>query len=209
MSNKEKKYLLISVYLFALIFMLFGFSFAYFTARDKSQEKALDVTSGQLHLSLEIAQKYPGKKLIPTDDTDIMKAYNNKCVDDNGSAACDAYDLIITNDSATQDIIGNIDFTINHIKNLSYLVLDEEGNIYQDITKVPKSTDDMPLGGNFILDGAIETGTVTSRKFTLIIWLSNLNQEQNDESGGTYSASIEYSSIYGQKLSSSVSGEES
>ena len=67
----------------------------------------------------------------------------------------------------------------------------------------------MPLGGNFILDGAIETGTVISRKFTLIIWLSNLNQEQNDESGGTYSASIEYSSIYGQKLSSSVSGEES
>ena len=80
MSNKEKKYLLISVYLFAFIFMLFGFSFAYFTARDKSQEKALDVTSGQLHLSLEIAQKYPGKKLIPTDDTDIMKAYNMKTV---------------------------------------------------------------------------------------------------------------------------------
>ena len=207
MSNKEKKYLLLAVYLFAFIFMLFGFSFAYFSARDKSEANALSVTSGHLNLSLEVVQKFPGNKLIPTNDTDIMKAYNNNCVDDENRNACAAYDLIITNDSATQDIVGNIDFTVDGIKNLSYLVLDENGNIYQDITKVEKSTDNLPLGSNFILDGAIETGNVTSKKFTLIIWLSNLDRDQNDEMGGTYSASIEYSSIFGQRLSSSVSGE--
>ena len=137
-----------------------------------------------------------------------MKAYNNKCMDDYNQVACAAYDIVVTNDSATQDIIGNIDFTVNHLENLSYLVLDEENNIYQDITKVKESTDDMPLGSNFILEGAIETGSPTTKKFTLVIWLTNLDRHQAEDLGGTYSASIEYSSIYGQKLSSSVSGEE-
>ena len=50
MKDKEKRYFLIAIYMFSIIFLFFGVAFAYFTARDKSQRDALDVKSGQLTL---------------------------------------------------------------------------------------------------------------------------------------------------------------
>lgn len=208
MEAKDKKSLLLMLYIFIFIFMCFGVAFSYFTARAKSENSALNVKSGKLTLSLEVASKYSGHKLIPLADSDVMKAYHNKCVDDYGNGACVAYDIEVSNDSAKQDIIGTIDFEIEHIENLSYLVLDEDEKIYQNITKVEKSTKNMPLGSNFILDSALETGVATKRNFTLVIWLSNFDYDQVEDKGGTFSASITYNSIYGQKLSSTVSGSE-
>ncbi len=208
MKAKDKKYLLLTIYIFSFIIMLFGVTFSYFTARDRSNNDALDVKSGHLTLELEVASKYSGKNLIPLADSDIMRAYRNKCVDDYGNGACDAYDIEVTNDSAKQDVVGTIDFNIEHISNLSYLVLDENEEIYQNITKIEKSTDGMPLGSNFILDSALETGIPTKKKFTLVIWLSDLERHQEEDVGGKYSASITYNSIYGQKLSSTISGTE-
>lgn len=208
MEAKTKKGLIVMIYLFSIIIMLFGITFSYFTARSRSNNNALDVKSGRLKLALEVDSKYTGYSLIPLNDSDIMKAYNNKCLDNDGNGACVAYDIIVTNDSARQDVVGKIDFDIKHISNLSYLVLDEEGKIYQNITKIEKSTKNMPLGSNFILEGAFETGTPTQKKFTLIIWLSNYDYDQVEDKGGTFTAAISYNSVYGQKLSSTVSGSE-
>ena len=208
MEAKEKKGFLLMIYIFCIIIMLFGITFSYFTARARSKNNALDVKSGHLSLGLEVASKYTGYSLIPLNDSDVMKAYHNKCLDDNGMGACSAYDIIVTNDSARQDVVGSINFDIEHISNLSYLVLDEEENVYQNITKIEKSTNNMPLGSNFILESALETGIPTKKKFTLIIWLSNFDYNQVEDRGGNFTASISYNSIYGQKLSSTVSGTE-
>ena len=208
MEEKDKKSLLLMLYIFSFIIMLFGVSFSYFTAKARSDNTALNAKSGKLTLGLEVSSKYTEHKLIPAADTDIMKAYHNECVDDYGNGACVAYDIEVTNDSAKQDVIGTIDFKIEHIENLSYLVLDEEENIYQNITKIEKSSTNMPLGNNFILDSALETGIPTRKKFVLVIWLSDYDYNQEEDRGGTFSASITYNSIYGQKLTSTVSGME-
>ena len=208
MEEKDKKSLLFILYIFSFIIMLFGVSFSYFTAKARSDNTALNAKSGKLTLGLEVSSKYTEHKLIPAADADIMKAYHNECVDDYGNGACVAYDIEVTNDSAKQDVIGTIDFKIEHIENLSYLVLDEEENIYQNITKIEKSSTNMPLGNNFILDSALETGIPTRKKFVLVIWLSDYDYNQEEDRGGTFSASITYNSIYGQKLTSTVSGME-
>ena len=208
MEEKDKKSLLLMLYIFSFIIMLFGVSFSYFTAKARSDNTALNAKSGKLTLGLEVSSKYTEHKLIPAADADIMKAYHNECVDDYGNGACVAYDIEVTNDSAKQDVIGTIDFKIEHIENLSYLVLDEEENIYQNITKIEKSSTNMPLGNNFILDSALETGIPTRKKFVLVIWLSDYDYNQEEDRGGTFSASITYNSIYGQKLTSTVSGME-
>ncbi len=208
MEAKDKKSLLLMIYIFSFIFMLFGVAFSYFTAKTRSENNALDTKSGRLTLGLEVASRYSGHKLIPLADSDIMKAYHNGCVDDYGNGACVAYDIEVINDSAKQDVIGTVDFDIEHIENLSYLVLDENENIYQNITRIEKSTKNMPLGSNFILESALETKIPTKRDFTLLIWLSNYDYDQVEDKGGTFAASITYNSIYGQKLSSTVSGAE-
>lgn len=203
-----KKGILIMIYVFAIIFMFFGISFSYFSARTKSEKQALNTKSGNLVLSLEISPKYSGMKLIPSADENIMKAYHQKCLDNDGRGACVAYDIIVTNEKARQDVVGTIDFNINHIENLNYIVLDEEENIYQDTTKIKGDTSNMPLGSHFILDSALETGIPTKKKFTLIIWLSNFDYDQNEDKNGSFTASVTYNSIYGQKLTSTVSGTE-
>ena len=206
MKVKNKRFFLLILYIFSILFMLFGITFSYFNAKARSENNALDAKSGKLTFSLELSQKYVGHKLIPTADSDIMKAYHNKCVDDYGDGACVAYDIEIINNSAKQDIVGTIDFDIDNIENLSYLVLDEEDNIYQDITKVKESTKDLPLGNNFILESALETGIPTKRNFKLVIWLSDFDYDQDEDKGGTFGASVSYNSIYGQKLSTSLIG---
>lgn len=203
-----KKGILIMIYVFAIIFMFFGISFSYFSARTKSENQALNTKSGKLTLSLEITSKYTDYKLIPSDDEDIMKAYHQKCLDDKGNGACLAYDITVSNETARQDVVGTIDFNVNHIENLSYIVLDEEENIYQDITKIKDKTTNLPLGEHFILDSALETKVPTMRKFTLIIWLSNFDYDQVEDKNGSFTASVTYNSIYGQKLTSTVSGTE-
>ena len=208
MGAKENRRILLAVYIFSFVIMLFGVAFSYFTARTRSENNALNIKSGHISLELEVAQKYAGKDLIPTNDSDIMTAYHKKCIDDKNRGACSAYDITVTNRTARQDVTGIIDFDINHIENLSYLVLDEDEKIYQNITKISESTKNMPLGSNFILDDAVKTGIATKRKFTLIIWLSNYDHNQNEDKDGTFEATVTYNSVYSQKLSSTISGYE-
>ena len=124
MSKRDKKYLLLMIYIFCFIFISFGVVFSYFTANARSNNNALSVKSGSLFLSLQVESKYSGHKLITLADSDIMKAYYNECVDDYGNGACVAYNISIVNDSTSQEVIGTIDFDIDHINNLCYLVLD-------------------------------------------------------------------------------------
>lgn len=208
MGAKEKRYLLLTIYIFSFIIMLFGVAFSYFTARTRSDNNAVATKSGKLTLTLEVVAKFPTGKLAPMNDTDVMQAFHNQCIDSNGRTACAAYEITVSNETAKQDVAGTVDFSINHIENLNYLVLDEQDNVYQNITKINKSTKNLSLGRNFILDSALESGIPTKRKFTLIIWLSNKNYNQLEDANGTYEASITYNSVYGQKLSSTISSTE-
>ena len=180
MNSKEKRLLLLAVYVFSLIFASFGVAFSYFSARARSEEEAMDAKSGHLSLGLEIKAKYAGYDLIPLDDTDIMLAYSKECKDNKNNGVCLVYDIFVTNSSVRQDITGNIDFELDHIENLSYLVLDENGNVYQDVKKVTGTSSGMPLGNSFVLDTASEEEK-KKKKFTLLLWISNMNYEQKEE----------------------------
>lgn len=207
MSSKEKTLLFLAIYIFSFIFMSFGGAFSYFSARTRSHENALDAKSGHLSLGLEIKAKYAGHDLIPIDDKDIMIAYNKECKDNKDKGVCLAYDIFITNNSVRQDVTGNIDFELDHIENLSYLVMDENGNVYQETKKVSGTVSGMPLGNNFILDTASEEAPIT-KKFTLLLWITNMDYEQKEDYNGNFSAYVTYNSIFGQKLSSNISGKE-
>ena len=136
-----------------------------------------------------------------------MTAYKNKCVDIHGKGACLAFELEVSNFNSQQDMIGTIDFEVVGIENLSYIVLDEEGNEYLGKTSIKNGiTEGMSLGEHFILGDATETNP-TTRKFTLIVWLTNLSdKDQTDfDAGGSFTAAVSYESvIYGSKLTGTI-----
>lgn len=206
-KNKINRFLLVTSIL-SVIVLLIGATFSYFTMKTGSDTDALSVTASKIDLGLSISSVYTEHKLIPTDDSDIMTAYRQSCVDDFGFGACLAYQLELTNFSISQDIIGTIDFTVNNIENLSYMVLDENNNVYQDKVSINSSgLVNLPLGSNFILEDGSENST--SKKFILIIWLTNLPDTNQDEfdANGNFSATVDYRSIYGGKITGTINGE--
>lgn len=208
-QNKINVFLLVTSILSTFI-LLIGATFSYFSTRNMSKMNALAVEAGKVRLGLGVSPLYTGYKLIPTNDSDIMTAYNQKCLDDYGSGACLAYEFEVYNFNLKQDVIGKIDFNVEGIENLSYIVLDENDTIYLDKTSVGNGiTKDLPLGEHFILEDATELNS-KSKKFKLIIWLTNLEQDQNEtDAGGQFSATITFSSVYGGKLTATIDGYES
>jgi len=201
-----KKFTLITSFISILI-LLIGTTFSYFTITAKSEHDAVVVEAERVLLGLGVSPIYTGHKIIPTNDEDIMKAYKRKCVDDYQNGACLAYGLEIFNYSKAYPIIGKIDFTVEGIKNLSYMVLDENDNIYLDKTSITGNTTNMPLGPNFKLKDATNINP-SSKKFVLLVWLTNLKDEdQSDyDAGGSFNAKVTYESIYGGKLTATVDG---
>lgn len=208
-QNKINIFLLVTTILSTFI-LLIGATFSYFSTKNMSELNALAVEAGKVRLGLGVSSLYNGFNLIPTNDSDIMTAYRQKCRDDYGRGACNAYIFEVSNFNKEIDVVGKIDFVVNGIDNLSYMVLDENDEIYLDKTSVSDGeSSDLSLGEHFILDDATEMSS-TSRKFKLIIWLTNLNEAQEDvDAGGSFSATITFNSVYGGKLTADISGYES
>lgn len=204
-SNKVNKFLLITTILSVSI-LLIGATFSYFTVNNKSKLNAVSVSAGRVQLGLGVSDMTAGIKLIPTRDEDIMTAYKHNCIDDNGYGACNVFSFSLSNFSKAQDVIGKIDFTVNNIEHLSYMVLDDNDEIYLSKTSIPNGTSSgLSLGEHFILGEGTEISP-TTKNFKLVIWLSNLEEAQEKEDAGTYSAVVTYSSVDGSMLTGTVSG---
>ena len=86
------------------------------------------------------------------------------------------------------------------------MVLDDNDKIYLSKTSIPNGTSSgLSLGEHFILGDATEVNP-TTKNFKLVIWLSNLEEAQEKEDAGTYSAVVTYSSVDGSMLTGTVSG---
>ncbi len=205
-ENKLNVFLLITSVL-SISILVIGATYSFFTMSTMSKVNAVSVEAGKVQLGLGISPIYTGYKLVPMNDEDVMKAYHQKCLDNIGSGACLAYGIEVFNFADSQDIIGKIDFNLNGIANLSYLVLDENNNIYLNNTKVGENGTNMPLGDSFTLNNGSSTAPF-SRKFVLILWISNLDRNQNEEDmGGVFSATVTYSSVLGGRITATVDGE--
>lgn len=205
MSNKQNK-ILLGMTILSMFIMMIGATFSYFSANGRSGDNAAMATAAKIRVDLSTSQIYIGDKIIPLWDTDIAKAYSNRCVDDLGNKVCAAYGLEILNYSIENEMEGLINFNISGINNLSYMVLDSSGNVYKDVTHInPSNSTNLSLGDSFkLLEGTDEEPT--SKSFVLLIWLSEIGTDQNSIDGnGTFSASVTYRSN-GTGLTASVQG---
>ena len=127
-QNKVNIFLLITT-IFSTLILLIGATFSYFSTRNMSKMNALAVEAGKVRLGLSVSALSTGHKLIPTNDSDIMTAYKQNCIDDYGNGACSLYEFEVYNFNKSQDVIGKIDFNVSKIENLSYMILDENDNL--------------------------------------------------------------------------------
>ena len=195
---KHSKFIAI-IWSLTFIFIAVGATFAYFAVNEKSKDGAVAAWSSKININLKILPLYYGKALIPTDDDDILMAYEDYyCVDSFGNGACQAYDIIVENFGIDLEYEGSIKFTLNDIQNFKYMILDEDGNIYVDKTEVVNDME-QTLGDSFSL------GNGEFRNFKLIVWLPNMNYSQENDSFGHFNAAIKYFSSNGSTISGHLS----
>lgn len=210
MKENKMNIFLLATSIISTMILLIGATFSYFSTSNMSKLNALALEAGKVRLGLGVSELYSGHLLIPLKDELINIAYEQKCRDDLDRGACLAYTLEVFNYSKEHEIEGKIDFTIEGIENLSYMVLDENGKVYLDTTHIDSSASTgLSLGNPFKLEDATEVSS-TSRKFTLLIWLTDTGDIQDEtDASGKFNAAVTYTSSEGGKLTASVAGMES
>ncbi len=191
--------ILIVIYVLSFIFVLTGSTIAYFTMTAQSGESAAGAKSSNVGINLLATPLYNEKKLIPLNDSDVMTAYENECVDINDYGACHAYTLTIENIGSSLTYDGLIKFDLTNITNINYMVLDEDDEVYKAKTTVTNEW--LSLGDSFLLPAD------ATREFKLIIWVPNYNYDQNNyDGGGVFNAIVKYKAQGNYEISGSITG---
>ena len=178
----------------SIIIMLIGATFSYFSAFAGTNGDAINATAAVFSSAVEVSAVYNGKSLIPMNDTDVLTGYDHQCVDNFGYGACEVYNIEVSNSGNNAYYQGAITFDVNDIENLKYLVLDEDDNVYVNGTLI---VDDV----SYTLGDAFELGNGETENFKVLIWLSNLdNPQDNQDAGGSFSAAVSYITTNGSRI---------
>lgn len=212
---KKFKYFYTITLILTLVVMSFGASYAYFAARITSEEKAVKAGSKSFSLNLSVLPKYPSidepqYTIIPMKDNLAKKAYENKCIDKNKAGACLAYDIKVFEYSDDLEYVtGSINITTSNVTNLSYMILDEEGNVLtlredEEKNKIEHdkiiSETEMTLGeDSFYIKDKTELNLV------LLIWLSDTGEKQNEIDIGTFYGSVTFKAGKGGQITGNIS----
>ncbi|MBR3162451.1 MAG: hypothetical protein IKF19_06960 [Bacilli bacterium] len=198
---ERKKITYVATIIIVLILSILGSTYAYLTASTASVPNSIQAASNAYTLSMNITPLYNNFRIIPMNDADFLKALNNNCKDKYNRGACSAYKININGyDTKLNAISGKMNVTLSNIENLSYAFLEKKDEVINDdicvtieddiycITKEATPVveeDDLPFGSYNIAN-------TTDKDFLLVLWLTNLNESQNDFDLGDYNATITF-----------------
>lgn len=186
-----------------LIVMGIGSTFAFFTASMKNKaDEYISVSSLEVVINLGVLPKYNGKRILPTNDEDIHKAYKNKCEDHYKNGACIAYTVEIENGG--RELAGVISFsaTSDSITNLKYMIVssDEEYEVLKEPTKAMDATNEEQFSGI-----PITIPGKTKKEVVIVLWISNLKDTAQDwEQGGIFEGKVSFDTTSGAQITGTM-----
>ena len=208
---KKKIYLILFIVVLGV--SIIGSTYAYWTATATSPSKSVNTASTGYNIKMLITPLYSDFRFIPMDNSDALTALKNGCRDKYDRGACSAYTININGyDENTNFISGTMDVTLENITNLSYMVLEEQEEYDEDncVTINEKnyciSTNATPVGDgiNLSLGDHYEVTNTTETNLILLIWLTNLDESQNDVDLGDFSSVITFSMGSGGEIKGSI-----
>lgn len=178
------------IYVLAFIIMVIGSTLAYFSYRTASKKDTVNIDSADGgNITIGIVQTAGGGGLVPLNDEDVMTAYNNDCMDINKNDVCNSYEIIINNDSDLSYLNGSINFVkSNNLVNLYYMVLDDKGEIFIPKTQIIDSN-------SYDMGKVITMTNGEVKKYNLLVWIKNLDENQNSEMAGYYTGTLSYTAV--------------
>lgn len=196
---KKRNIFFSCLYILSFIIMIIGSTLAYFSFRTTSDRNVIDASSlKDSTVTISVSQVSGGGDLFPLKDDDIMKAYNRNCVDDNGNMACNKYAVTLNNTGNSGYLDGKIKFnTSNNLVNLYFMMIDSKGSVYVPTTKIENDK-------YYNIGKSLKMKENSDFSYTLIVWLRNLDENQNSEMNGNYKGTISYNTITDKRLISEI-----
>ena len=196
---KKRNIFFSCLYILSFIIMIIGSTLAYFSFRTTSDRNVIDASSlKDSSVTISVSQVSGGGDLFPLKDDDIMKAYNRNCVDDNGNMACNKYAVTLNNTGNSNYLDGKIKFnTSNNLVNLYFMMIDSKGSVYVPTTKIENDK-------YYNIGKSLKMKENSDFSYTLIVWLRNLDENQNSEMNGNYKGTISYNTITDKRLISEI-----
>ena len=207
------KYLYIIFLICVLAISTIGSTYAYWVATASSKDSDINASSTTYEISMNINPLYNKFSFIPMDDFNALKALGNQCKDKYGRGACNAYIINIYGyDTKLGSISGSMDVNLDNIENLSYMMLEESSEdngtscvtINDKIYCIGKEATSVGDGVNLSLGDSYEVVGTDNKSFILLIWLTNLEQSQNERDIGNFNAAITFSMGNGGEIKGSI-----
>ena len=199
---EQKKGFKLNIYavlsILTFVVMGIGSTFAYFTANMNAAGGDMSVSSIKLVMELKVSPLYSELELLPTNDDDIYKAFDNKCLDLVGNGACLAYTIEINNIGQEQSGYLTFKYESDSIKNLKFTVLDNDNDFAVLQPPTLATSDDIQIGE------AINMTSNQVKKVTIVLWISNLNIPQDYEQAGTFTGQVSFNSALGAVVTGSM-----
>ena len=216
-----------------LIIAIIGATFAYFTATAGSANNAVDITSFDFSASVSVNKEFPSSvsNLIPVltrtipegqsveQDTGKLVALLNKasdkCIDENGFAACALYHITVTNTGINAlTLEGKIVTTdggqfanleaqfVTYDETEQEYALDGDAIAINETAGASTTLTNPETGSDGVFTVAAQTETGGTPRpgttdFYLVIYLNDTGEAQPDEMGQTYTGQIVFENTNG------------
>lgn len=216
MKNRIKIYYIIfAIGIFALTTV--GATYAYWTSSASSTNNSITTNSTGYSINMTIKPLYHGFSFIPMNDDDVVKAITKECKDKYDRGACSAYLIDVFGYSEGLDIISGTINGITNIENLSYVImspkLENEDEKKCTSIEIDNETKEYCIytpyykfdGTEQIMIESYNVSNASSVQFILIVWLHNEDRSQNNESIGSFTASVTIAAGAGGRIQGVIS----
>ena len=205
---KENKLIIGVSIVFCTIILIIGTTIAYFTQSD-TKETGEIVSTDEVTLEYnDDNNNYMLGDLIPLNETDIEKAYNNKCKDSNNYNVCSIYRFTISNTAdVTQKLVINMIPTLNSFHNLKYNLYEINNDVSNKVKEKQSLTYDNKTPITLFNDLKLDNGS--SKTYELVFYINNNpNANQNiEDAGKKFGAQITVNSVTTGEYKSKEIGE--
>lgn len=212
-DNKGNKIFISIIITLLIIVIVSGSAYAYFVISANISGNNINGNNYNFAVNMSVETIKASTNLVPFTDSLISDAIsqNNKCIDKDGYEICTIYKVSLTNTgSNSEQLYGYVQTTNTTYvtNNLKYQIFSFSNNSFANVTS-PKSISSVNNAKvYFELNSNLVHSTVPKNdilEYYLVVWISAIDAEQNDDAEKIFNGTINFESISGERLSASFS----
>lgn len=164
-------------------------------------------------VSMDVNVTKQSTSLVPFSDDLIVDAISktDKCVDKDGYEICNIYKLNLTNNGNSDEILygyvstSNTTYVSDRLKYQVFTLNNGNYTAYTDPISVSLNTDEKVYfkKNNTLVNSSLVKGN--SAEYYLVMWISLVLEDQNEDAGKSFNGYINFESFYGDRITAKFS----